>query len=107
MTFVILYIRNDNSIRFQPIVIITIYQYQSNETKILNKIKKSKNPKTRKGLKKVWKRIIPCPSSYLYIYSPSICIYTREMTPNVYLVVLFFLFSFNAKQLLPCLLYFF
>lgn len=29
------------------------------------------------------------------------------MTPNVYLVVLFFLFSFNAKQLLPCLLYFF
>lgn len=52
MTFVILYIRNDNSIRFQPIVIITIYQYQSNETKILNKIKKSKNPKTRKGLKK-------------------------------------------------------
>lgn len=59
---------------------------------------------------KVWrKRIIPCPSSCLYIYSPSICIYTREMTPNVYLVVLFFFFSFsfNAKQLLPCLLYFF
>lgn len=52
MTFVILYIRNDNSIRFQPIVIITIYQYQSNETKILNKIKKSKNPKTEERFEK-------------------------------------------------------
>lgn len=40
------------------------------------------------------KTIIPCPSSCLYIYSPSICIYTREMTPNVYLVVLFFFFCF-------------
>lgn len=70
--------------------LLLLLLYNINLTKQNRNIKKKKLKSQKIEERFEEKESFPCPSSCLYIYSPSICIYTREMTPNVYLVVLFF-----------------
>lgn len=86
---------------------ISISIWQKDKIEILKEIKKWKNSKTRKGLKKKDYSVSIILS--LHLFAVYLHIHTWNDTKRLLSCTFFFFFSFsfNAKQLLPCLLYFF
>lgn len=88
--------------------LLLLLLYNINLTKQNRNIKKKKIKKS-KNRGKVWRKRIISVSIILslHLFAVYLHIHTWNDTKRLLSCTFFFLFSFNAKQLLPCLFYFF